>query len=191
VSAATAVTVVVVGVVVGILVSGGSSAPPAPAPQPSRSVPPSSSAAAASQAAAINSLLSSSASARQSLPGAVSNVLHCTKVAGAVGQIQVVVSQRNTEDSQASALSVSALANGATVKSDLLTALRSSLAADSDYLTWARHQSSKCKPGAQTSVYQAALGADSQAATAKKTFVGVWNPVAATYGLPQESATSF
>lgn len=189
--AATAVTVVVVGVVVGILVSGGSSAPPAPTPQPSRSVPPSSSAAASSQAAAINSLLSSSASARQSLPGAVSNVLHCTKVAGAVGQIQVVVTQRNTEVSQASTLSVSALANGTTVKSDLLTALRSSLAADSDYLTWAQHQSSKCKPGAQTSAYQAALGADSQAATAKKTFVGVWNPVAATYGLPQETATSF
>jgi hypothetical protein len=103
------------------------------------------------------------------------------------------VNQRSAENNQASALSTAALTNGAVVKSDLVAALHSSLAADSDYLTWAQQESSSCKPAATTSTpaYSAAVSADSQAASAKQTFVSVWNPVAAAYNLPKQSANSF
>ena len=105
--------------------------------------------------------------------------------------MQTVVSQRNTEVKQASALSTAALPNGAQVKSDLLTALQASLTADSDYLAWAQQERSGCKPGGTTSSYNAAISSDSQAATAKQTFAGVWNPIAATYGLPKQTDDTF
>lgn len=192
--AATAVTVAIVVILAAVLLSrrpGGHPSgfqPSQPAPSGHSSPAPTT---ASGQAIAISNLLSSSANARQSLPGAVSNVRKCTNVAGAISAIQGVVNQRNNEVATASALSVSALPNGATIKSDLVAALRSSLAADQDYLSWAQQESSGCHPNAQTSAYQAAVSEDSQAATAKQTFVRAWNPDARTYGLAQESATSF
>jgi hypothetical protein len=192
--AVTGITVVVAGILVGVLFSRGTSGNSASASRPSHSASPSAStspATASRQAAAVNNLLSASSAARKSLPGAVSEVLQCTNVSGGISQLQNVVSQRNSEVSQASALSTSALANGATVKSDLVAALRASLTSDQDYLSWAQQQSSGCKPGAQDGAYQAALGADSQSEAAKQTFASVWNPVASTYGLPQQSASTF
>jgi serine/threonine-protein kinase len=188
--AATAVTVVIVGVTAGIVLSRSTSGHQ-PSPQSSGSASPTTSAVASGQATAINNVLSSSAAARQSLPGAVSDVLHCTNLPGALAQFQGVVSQRSGEVRKASSLSVSALVNGAAAKSDLVAALRSSLAADRDYLSWAQRESTGCKPGAQSSAHQAALAEDSQATNAKQAFVAVWNPIAASYGLPPESASSF
>jgi hypothetical protein len=191
--AATALTVAIVVILVAVLLSRRPGGHPS-ALQPSRPASPSASASpttASGQATAISAVLSSSANARRSLPGAVSNVLKCTNVSAAISAIQAVVNQRNNEVATASALSVSALPNGAAVKSDLVAALHSSLAADQDYLSWAQQESSNCRPNAQTSAYQAAVSADSQAATAKQTFVRAWNPDARTYGLAQESATSF
>lgn len=189
--AATAVTVIAVGVIVGVALSRTTSgAQPSSSPPPG-SAPPTTSAAASGQATAINNLLSSSSTARNSLPGAVSDVLKCTNLPSAVADFQDVVNQRTTEVSKASALSVSSLVNGAAVKSDLLTALRTSLTADRDYLSWAQQESSGCTPGGQTAAHQAALAEDSQATTAKQAFVSVWNPIAASYNLPPQSATTF
>jgi hypothetical protein len=190
--AATAVTVIAVGVIVGVALSRSTSGPqPSTSPPPGSAPPPTTSAAASGQATAINNLLSSSSAARNSLPGAVSDVLKCTNLPGAVADFQAVVNQRSTEVSKASALSVSAIVNGAVAKSDLLSALRTSLAADRDYLSWAQQESSGCTPGGQTAAHQAALAEDSQATNAKQAFVGVWNPIAASYNLPQQSDTSF
>ena len=102
------------------------------------------------------------------------------------------MSQRGAEYKQASALSASALPDGAAVKSGLITALHMSLEADQDYLTWAQQQqSSGCASPAQSSAYSAAYSADQQADTAKEAFVQVWNPVAAKYGVKQTSAGDF
>jgi hypothetical protein len=191
--AVTGVTVIVAGILVGVLLSRNTSGHSAAAPRPSQSVSPSSTspATASGQATAINSVLRASSAARKSLPGAVNEVLQCSNVAGGTSQIQNVVNQRSSELSQAEALSASALPNGTTVKSDLVAALHASLTSDQDYLSWARQQSSGCKRGRQTSAYQTALGADSQSATAKRTFAQAWNPIARTNGLPLQSATSF
>jgi len=160
-----------------------SSAPPSPAP--SSSAPSlSASTLASRQAAAVSELLGSSAATRQALQSAVGQIGSCTNLSGAVSMIQNVVGQRTSQYDQASALPTTTLASGAIVKSDLITALRDSLDADRDYLTWARQQlDTGCTPTAQSSAYDAAYQADQQANAAKQAFAQVWNPVAARYGL--------
>jgi hypothetical protein len=203
--AAAAVLVIVAAVAVGVVLSmrtapgrpavSSAAASPSPSLSPSPSPSPSASPApvtsASGQAAAVNRLLGSSAATRQALQNAVNDVRNCASLPGAVSQIQAVVNQRSTENSQASALSTAALANGAAVKSDLIAAMRSSLDADREYLTWARQQmDSGCTPTAQSGAYNAANQADQQAGTSKAAFVQVWNPVAARYGFQQKSPAS-
>jgi hypothetical protein len=102
------------------------------------------------------------------------------------------VNQRSTEYNQASALSTSALANGAAVKSDLIAALRNSMDADKDFLTWAQQQLNPgCAPTAQSSAYNAAYNASQQAGASKKAFIQVWDLVAAQYGIQQKSPGTF
>ena len=193
--AATAV-VVVAGVASGVALSSQSTparsdtAPPAASLRatPSRSPAPT---LASEQAAALNMLLTSSAAARTALHDAVTQVRGCTNLADAVSRLQGVVNQRVGEYSRASALPTSALPDGAVMKSELIGALSSSLEADRDYLTWARQQrAGGCTPSDQSSAYDAANGASQVANTAKETFVQVWNPVAAKYGIKPDSARS-
>ncbi len=164
--------------------SSPASASSAPAPPPASTLAP-------EQAAAVNDLLRSSAATRQALQGAVGAARDCTDLSSAVSQIQNAVNQRGSEYNRASALSTSALADGAILKADLTVALRSSLDADKDYLAWARQLSLGCVPAAQSSAYNAAYGADEQANAAKEAFIQVWDPVAARYGIQQESPGSF
>ena len=158
------------------------------------SAPSSSSAStlASRQAAAVNNLLTSSAATLKALKGAVSEVRDCANLSSAVHQIQNVVNQRSAEYNQASALSTSALANGPAMKSDLIAALRNSLDADKDYLTWAQQQlNSECAPTAQSSAYIAANSASHQASASKEAFIRVWNPVTAQYGIQLKSPGTF
>ena len=152
---------------------------------------PSPSALASGQAVAVGRLLSSSAATRQALNGAINEVLNCTNLSGAASQIQSAVSQRGSEYREASVLSASGLPEGAAVKSDLIAALRTSLDADQDYLTWARQELNLgCAQPEQSTAYGAANGADQAADAAKQAFVQVWNPIAVKYGVPQQSAGS-
>jgi Protein kinase domain len=191
---AVAAAAVLLAIVVGLVLSGRSSpttptASHGPSPTPSSSTGPTSASTLASrQATGVSNLLVSSAATRKALEGAVSEVRNCSRLPSATRRIQAVVNQRSTEYRQASALSMAALASGAKVKSDLLTALRASLDADRDYLTWARQQmAAGCSPAARSHAYNAAFSADEQAGAAKQAFVQVWNPVAAKYGVPPES----
>ncbi len=160
---------------------------PAPSSTPSVSA----SVLGSRQATAVSNLLGTSATTRQALENAVTQVRACTNLSGAVSQIQNVVDQRSSQYERASALPTAAQAGGANVKSDLTTALRDSLNADQDYLTWARQQlTTGCTPGAQSSAYNTAYDADQQANAAKATFALVWDPVAARYGVSQQSPDS-
>jgi serine/threonine protein kinase len=197
-----AAVVVAAAVVSGVALSGRSApahpaaATPSPAassPSPSAASPsatssPSGPAAASQQAAALAALLTSSGAARTALHNAVNQVGSCTNLSGAVGQLQAVVNQRAGQYGRASALPASALPDGPQVKSKLMAALGSSLTADRDYLSWARQQlASGCTPTSQSSAYDAAFSASQRADAAKQAFVQVWNPVAARYGIAQES----
>jgi hypothetical protein len=166
--------------------AAGTPAPPRTSPTASApsSPPPSS-----LQAAALDTLLISSSTARTALHRAVKQVAGCVNLPGAISDLQGVVSQRSTESRRASALAVSALPDGATVKAKLATALSLSLKADQDYLTWARQQrASGCTPTSQSSTYNAAFSSSQRADAAKEAFVQAWNPVAARFGLAQNSA---
>jgi serine/threonine protein kinase len=187
--AAAAVVIVIAGIVVGLSLSGRSApSKPAASSHPAAPSPPSSASSLASkQAAAVSSLLGTSAATRRSLEGAVGEVRSCSSLGLATSQIRTVVRQRSTEYRRAAALSLAGVADGAVIKSDLLAALRASLDADRDYLTWARQQRHRCTPTARSGAYATAISADGQAGAAKDTFVQAWNPVAAKYGLPQES----
>ena len=180
--------IVVVAVVVAFVLSKHS-APGAPLPHTSSSGPSSATSRLASrQAAAVDALLTTSAATRKSLVVAIRQAGNCVHLPRAVARIQRVVNQRSAEYSHALALSTAAMARGATVKSDLIAALRNSLDADRDYLTWARHQlNSGCAPTSQSSAYQAALSADRQADSSKAAFVQVWNSLAARYGVRQKT----
>lgn len=191
---AAAVIAVIVAAASGFALSQQSS-PAASARSPSASTassPGASSASgaatAAQQAAALGTLLTSSAAARTALHQAVNQVGACANLSGAVSQLQTVVNQRASEYGRASILPTSALPDGAQVKSELVAALGSSLRADRDYLTWAKQQlSGGCTPSSQSSAYLAAVSASQLADAAKQAFVQVWNPVAAKYGVAQNS----
>jgi serine/threonine protein kinase len=195
--AAAAVLVVIIGVAAAFALSrhhapghaaaGTSASPrtsPTAPPSPASSPPP-----ASRQAAALDTLLISSSTARTALHRAVKQVAGCVNLPGAISDLQGVVNQRSTEYSRAVALMVSALPDGAKVKSKLTTALSLSLEADQDYLTWARQQrASGCTPTGQSGSYNAAFSASQRADTAKEAFVQAWNPVATRFGLAQDSA---
>jgi hypothetical protein len=177
-----AIVIVAVAAAAGLSKRSAPGATAGPAASPKAS--PASFAQGSRQAAALNALLSSSASARKSLLVPIRQVSFCRHLPRATGQIQSVVNERSAEYSHVLALPTAAMANGATVKADLVAALRHSLDADRDYLIWARQQLSLgCRPVAHSSAYQAALNADGQADAAKAAFVRVWNPVAARYGV--------
>jgi len=198
--AAAAVAAVIIAAVAGVALSKRSapaqptaSSPVGRSPSPSATgvsatSSPSGAELASQQAAALGTLLTSSAAARTALHQAVSQVGACANLPGAVSRLQAVVNQRASEYGRATALSTSALPDGARVKSALVAALGRSLKADQDYLAWARQQQSGgCTPTSQSSAYNAAFGASQQADVAKQAFVQVWNPVAARYGIAPES----
>ena len=155
-----------------------------PSPVPSSSGP----MLASEQAAALGALLTSSSAARTALHRAVNEINTCTNLSGAIGQLQDVVTQRSNECGRASTLPTAALPDGAVLKSRLVNALSRSLTADRDYLTWAQQKlAGGCTPSSQSSAYNAAFSASQQADAAKQAFVQVWNPVAARYGITQNS----
>jgi len=164
------------------------SSSPTPAPGPTATSP-ATSPLASQEAARVNDVLNASAGSVNALRTALAHdMLNCANPARGVAQIQQVVSQRRAEYAQAKALSVGALADGAEMKTDLTSALFSSLQADRDYLGWARQQQlSGCAPQAGSGAHAAAGRADGQASTAKRTFVGLWNPAAAHYGFRARS----
>ncbi len=157
--------------------SSSSSTPPAPT--------------ARSEATAMNTLLVNSANTRLQWNAnkLVNNVANCVNIDSDVAQISDIAQQRTTELNQARNLQVGAIPNGALLKSQLMTALQSSLNADNNYLAWARQQqSSGCSVGTNSSYYQTATSDDTQSTNAKMAFLNTWNPIASQYGLNQFSA---
>jgi len=135
------------------------------------------------QATTLNNLLITSMNSRPAWDSLVSNVASCSNLGYDISQIGKIRSARASELTSANALQVSALPNGTNLKADLLQALRLSMRIDNNYLSWAQQQqSSSCSVGTNSSYYQAATSADPQASSIKNQFLGLWNPVASTYG---------
>ncbi|MGH3182039.1 MAG: hypothetical protein ACRDOE_09055, partial [Streptosporangiaceae bacterium] len=82
------------------------------------------------------------------------------------------------------------LSGRSALPSNMLAALtgawQNSVKADQDFAQWSQDELSRgCTDNDQSDPNaQAAVGPDNQATTDKQDFVGMWNPVAAQYGLP-------
>lgn len=149
--------------------------PPTPIPTPTQTE--------ATEVKAINVLLESSGGSRQQLSTAVSDVADCLNVGYDVTQLEQIVTERESQLSEAQGLSVDAIPDGSVLQSDLVTALTASLKADQDYLAWAQEQNGNdCENGTYSQHYQAALSDDTTATDDKATFVQAWTPPAEQYG---------
>lgn len=140
------------------------------------------------QAGALNQLLSQSATDRNSIDSATSDIENCGDLAGDQSTLQTAAQSRQTMLNQLSQLEVSQLPNSATIVSTLTSAWQSSLQSDTSYASWAGDLlQSGCVSPASTDdpSWQAAQTSDASATTAKNQFVAEWNLLAATYGLPQ------
>jgi outer membrane biosynthesis protein TonB len=167
--------------------STGAPASPTTSPPPSPTASASSSAAPTEQQAAQNlaGLLSQSVSDRSAIVAAVNDVNTCGS-----NLSQDPQTFQNAATSRQSLLNqLASLPGSATLPSNMLAALTSawqnSMQADQDFAKWAQDESAGCTSGSETtdSNALAATGPDNQATTDKKTFVGLWNPIATQYQL--------
>ena len=130
----------------------------------------------------MNSLLQDSSNSRTSVESRVQEVQNCSDIADGTSGLQQVVSERSTELSEADNLSTGAMPNGAALKSDLIGAIKNSLDADNDFLSWAQGVGSCSGSAPEDSNYQAAMNASSTAVSYKNDFVALWNPIAQRQG---------
>ena len=111
-----------------------------------------------------------------------------------IGLVESAISQRQTALNgllaSAGSVPASALPNGQAMVNDLATALRASNAADNEYINWMEDiEGYGCPyPTSSDRHFAAASSASAQATSAKTAFVGLWNPVAAQFGLSQYTA---
>lgn len=132
----------------------------------------------------MDALLSTGATSSELLAESTTDAKNCSSpdLANDVSEIQVVRNQRNAELTQAHSLTVADLPNGSQLQADLIAALQDSLTADGHYLSWAQQQADPSSCADNSTPPQA--GEDNAKATAdKNTFLGLWNPIAARYGL--------
>ncbi|MEU4240693.1 hypothetical protein [Actinoplanes sp. NPDC026619] len=159
-----------------------------PAPVTS-SAPASKAASAHDQAATIDSLLDRSAASRAKLNNAIDRVRRCTALPGALSEMRAVGDERTKQIADLDAADVSALSNGATVKSTLRAALGYALAADAHFVAWAEPAANgECgDTAARDAAWERGQASSKQAQTAKKQFVAAWNPVAVPLGFTQRA----
>lgn len=166
----------------------GTAGPPATTRQsatPSQSAP--STGDPRTQAMEIEAVLAASSASRAQLRGALDVIDACGDVPAALGTLRTVGLERQTQLVLAQALAVDGLSGGLAIRSTLVEALTYSFQADQAFVTWAGNVlNNGC---GQDGDYAAGVAASGSAQAAKIRLVGLWNPVAATYGL--ETRTEF
>jgi Protein kinase domain len=146
---------------------------------------------AQSEATSISNLLMSSANTRSQWDAQtlVNDTGNCINIDQDVTQIGDIANSRSSELSQVQNLQFDKLPNGASLKSQLMTALQVSLQIDNDYLKWAQQQqSSGCAYGFSNTYYDNATAEDNTATNDKQAFLDNWNPIAGQYNLEQFQA---
>ena len=164
------------------LTGGSATAPTAKRPTPGASAAaPSERAAAASLA----TLLAQTAADRSSIVGAVGAVGDCTAALGQAPQ----VFQGSAASRQRLLQRLATLPGRSALPAAMLQALtgawQASAAVDTDLAKWAQDEAAKgCKPHDHADAnYQASNAPDAQATNDKAAFVGMWDTIAAKYGL--------
>jgi hypothetical protein len=184
-----AVAIVVALVALGLLavhLRGATS--PAVAPSgPGISADPTSSRDPSTELAQVETILSESVSSRDQLHHALQTA--CADSSDAVSSIQGVLSRRRAEIAEAKSLDLSAVPDGARIRSDLVALLRDSEKADSAYATSIRDINEQgCGAGAIAFRRGNSLSVTAQ--HAKSAFFKIWTPTAERYGLRPYDAAS-
>jgi hypothetical protein len=180
-----AVTAVLVaaGAVGYVVINRGPSPTPTPTSPTTSGPAPSPTTAEAQQVKAINMVLTASAASLSNLQNLSDDVAACGNLSSDISQLKQIANERSQELTSAQELNVSAISGGATLKSQLVQALRVSLSADQDYVSWAMQQKDDgCAEGTTSQYFQDALALDSQAKADKDAFRSSWNPIAQKYG---------
>jgi len=134
---------------------------------------------------ALAALLGQSVTDRSAITGSVSDVNQCGPTLSQDAQtFDTAATSRQHLLSQLAGLPARA-ALPASMLQDLTRAWQASTAADQDLSQWAQDESSgACTPDDHADPhFQAAVGPDNQATSAKQAFVSQWNPIASEYGL--------
>jgi hypothetical protein len=135
---------------------------------------------AGDQAATVNGILAWSGRSRQALFGALDDLGACRNADGATAALQTVASDRDRQVGALAGVDVSALPGGGSLRSTLIRALKYSAQADRAFVRWG--QSPGCGKDGN---YRDGMRYSRSASATKRQFVGDWNPLAASYGLPQ------
>jgi zinc-ribbon domain len=134
----------------------------------------------------LSVLLARSADDRTSIVNAVNDVSQCGPDLGQDSQVfqSAAASRQGLLSQLASLLGRSALS--APMIQDLTGAWQASAEADQDFAQWAQDEASQgCTADDRSDQnYQAADAPDNEATADKEAFVGLWNPIATSYGLP-------
>lgn len=136
-------------------------------------------------AKALAALLARSVTDRSAITGSVSDVNQCGPTLSQDAQtFDTAATSRQNLLSQLAGLPART-ALPALMLQDLTRAWQASTSADQDLSQWAQDESSGvCTPNDHTDPhFQAAVGPDNQATSAKQAFVSQWNPIASEYGL--------
>ena len=137
----------------------------------------------AAEVTAMSNLLTSSNGSRANVQTVATDIMDCLNVQDDVTQLDQIISQRESQLTNAESLQVDAIPDGAELQNDLVTALMASLAADQDYLSWAQEQNdNNCADGVDSQYYDQALTDDTTASNDKTTFEELWTPLAQQYG---------
>jgi len=183
-----AIAILVVIVIVILSFSSHPAAPPAAAATPSVQPSASASAEAAAEAAQVNYLLDASAETRSPLATALKDVSECNQIGSAIATISAVAQRYGAEYGQAIHLNTGQLPNGAALKSNLIQAYYLSSYSNYYFLNWAKQREASGCTVQAAGEYNAGAKDAAQAARYKEAFVRLWNPVAASHGLPLRSA---
>ena len=142
-----------------------------------------------SQAEAIDAVLDRSGASRDKLNRAIGQVSKCSGPAGALADMQAVGNERRSQIRTVQTADLSALADGETLRTDLVAALQQSLNADQSFMKWAEPAAAGtcASTAARRADYARGRSESDRAGTAKQTFLAEWNPVASQLGLPTRS----
>jgi hypothetical protein len=140
------------------------------------------------QAAAVDAVLDASISSRKKLNDAIDLVNKCSFLDKAIGDMQTVGTERQSQIDNVTKFDLSGIPEGEQVRAALKEALGFSLAADKSFVPWGQAELSSGCNGGGDGYYDEAQRQSKNATDAKNRFLGVWNPVASRYGLRTRSS---
>lgn len=144
---------------------------------------------AKAQAEALDKLLADSNNSRSAVIRSVENIKQCQNLDQAATDLHGAAEQRRGLVTRLQGLTVDKLPDHADLTSSLTRAWQASASADDHYASWAQQVKGKkgCKGGKARNTGQTALAnrASGDATRAKKEASGLWNTIAAKYGLTE------